>query len=475
MWPTFVTGEEPMSHGLYSKWSWRPETMSLSRYHGRHLTPFWKPLAQQGTSVGIFDVPFAPQVGVTRGFEVCEWWAHDTTGTGLRAAPDKILSIAKQSPAHPLSANRFFNASPDRTNHLKDLTSACIDGVKLRGTLTQRLIRETEPQLSLIVFPEIHHASHQLWHTVDPDHQIYDGRLNGRAPDPLLKDVYRAVNQQIAGLIEIVGSNATVMVFALHGMQPALGFPTFLGPLLTGHGFSRLANWSSQSWTERALSLFSAMKRHSPAALRRLYYALAPVAATHTLARPTMLPVYDFENTRAFSLPTDQYGWIRINLIGRELKGTVPLVEYNEICNQLEELLLTLTTEDGQLLVKDICRTAVNAEIASVNPLPDLVVHWHDAAFGSSLKIRDSKIQVAPFEEIDRSTCSGGVLHLSRQSRFTTKRRRSREAPGPIDYSKSVTARTKLRSEANSQDEQISFGGDCLLDRRRGRGKTWRS
>jgi predicted AlkP superfamily phosphohydrolase/phosphomutase len=54
VWPTFVTGEEPTSHGLYSEWSWRPEAMSLSRYHGRHLTPFWKPLAQQGTSLGIF-------------------------------------------------------------------------------------------------------------------------------------------------------------------------------------------------------------------------------------------------------------------------------------------------------------------------------------------------------------------------------------------------------------------------------------
>jgi len=40
VWPTFVTGEEPTSHGLYSEWSWRPEAMSLSRYHGRHLTSF---------------------------------------------------------------------------------------------------------------------------------------------------------------------------------------------------------------------------------------------------------------------------------------------------------------------------------------------------------------------------------------------------------------------------------------------------
>ena len=46
VWPTFMTGTEATTHGVYSEWSWRPETMSLSRYNGRHLTPFWKVLAE---------------------------------------------------------------------------------------------------------------------------------------------------------------------------------------------------------------------------------------------------------------------------------------------------------------------------------------------------------------------------------------------------------------------------------------------
>jgi predicted deacylase len=45
------------------------------------------------------------------------------------------------------------------------------------------------------------------------------------------------------------------------------------------------------------------------------------------------------------------------------------------------------------LLVEDITRTAANAESARDNPLPDLVVHWRDAAFASSLKIAGSKVQ----------------------------------------------------------------------------------
>jgi len=394
VWPTFMTGVEPTTHGMYSEWSWIPEAMSLIRYSGRHLTPFWKSYAEQGVSIGVFDVPFALPVGVSSGFEVCEWWAHDTTGAGLQAGPNQILSLVAQSPSHPLSSNRFVDTTPDNLSNLKELTAACVAGVQLRGTLAQRLIRETKPQLTLMVFPEIHHASHLMWHTVEPLHRFYEARAlsNKRAHETLLKDVYIAVDQQIGELIEVAGTNATVMVFALHGMRPALGFPGFLGPLLCERGFSRLESWSSQSWGRRTLSLLAAIKRHTPDDVKKLYYKLTPTAATHKLARPTMLPVYDWKNTRAFSLPTDQYGWIRVNLAGREAQGIVSLDHYDETCTQLEQMLLSLTSESGDALVRDITRTVQDGASALSNPLPDLVVHWEDAAFVTPLRIRGSNV-----------------------------------------------------------------------------------
>jgi predicted AlkP superfamily phosphohydrolase/phosphomutase len=398
VWPTFMTGVEPSIHGMYSEWSWIPEAMAVTRYHGRNLTPFWKSLAQQNISLGVFDVPFALPVGVSRGFEVCEWWAHDATGAALQAGPNGVLSLVKHAPAHPLSANRFVDTTPDNLSNLKELTTACIAGVKLRGMLAQRLISETRPQLSLIVFPEIHHASHQMWHTAEPQHQFYEGReMNGgNALEPMLKDVYRAVDEQIAGLIKLAGGDSAVMVFALHGMRPALGFPAFLGPLLCERGFSYLESWSSQTWRGRALSLLAATKRNTPDGLKKVYYKLTPTAATHKLARPTMLPAYNWKTTRAFSLPTDQYGWIRVNLAGREAQGIVSPDQYEWTCAELKAMLLARTTESGASLVRDIVRTAASAKCALNNPLPDLVVHWEDAAFASPLRIKDSKVRAEP-------------------------------------------------------------------------------
>src|SRR5262245_43825403 len=237
VWPTFLTGEEPTAHGIYSEWKWLPATMNLRRYEGHSLTPFWKSLAQQRVSIGVFDVPFAPPVGIKHGFEVCEWWAHDSTAAGLRAGPEDIRSIVRESLPHPLSANRFVTATPDSKSNIEELAAVCCAGVRLRGSLARRLIQKTNPQLSVVVFPEIHHAGHQLWHTIAPDHPIYDGlERNGRSFEPLLKDVHRAIDEQIAELIG-AGRADTVMVFALHGMRPALGFPGFLSSLLCESGF----------------------------------------------------------------------------------------------------------------------------------------------------------------------------------------------------------------------------------------------
>lgn len=414
VWPTFMTGEEPTAHGIYGEWRWRPETMSLGRHRAHQLTPFWKSLAQRKVSLGVFDVPFALPVGVSSGFEVCEWWAHDATGAGLQAAPEEVLSFVKDWQPHPLSAKQFVKTTPDSRRSLRKLTAACIAGVRLRGALAERLISETKPRLSLVVFPEVHHAGHQMWHTIEPENPVYrDRELSGestrelldeshtrrnstqlRRPERLLKDLYHAVDREIARLVRAMGGETNVIVFSLHGMRPALGVPAFLGPLLCERGFAHLAALRSQSWANRALSAFAGAKRRAPDVLKKIYYKLTPTAATHKLARPTMLPAYDWANTRAFSLPTDQYGWIRINLAGREAGGCVPLEHYEETCKQLEQMLLGLKADDGQLLVADIVRTATNAADASSNPLPDLVVHWRDAAFTSPLKIKDSKVRV---------------------------------------------------------------------------------
>ncbi len=398
VWPTFITGEEPASHGVYGEWCWRPEAMNLERYGGSGLKPFWQKLAQNGVKVGILDIPFAPLVGLKEGFEVSEWGPHDLLKGELEFSPTEIAGImTNQAAPHPLGSDRLDADGPDDYERLQKLSAGCLEGVKRRGSLAKKLIDFARPRLALINFPEIHHSGHYLWHKTVPHHELYDSPAFRKAPTikPALKEIYREVDRQIGTLITTAEAD-TVMVFSLHGMQATHGIPSFLGPLLCEKGFARLASWSNQTWPQRAWALLGCLKRKTPARLKKLYYKTLPPVATHKLARPTMMPVYDWSKTRAFSLPTDQHGWIRINLIGREAQGIVPLGEYDSTCEELKRLLRSLLTTDGRTLVHDVLRTATAAVDAQSLSLPDLIVHWENAAFEFPLRIKRSRVNTQP-------------------------------------------------------------------------------
>jgi len=107
-----------------------------------------------------------------------------------------------------------------------------------------------------------------------------------------------------------------------------------------------------------------------------------------------MLPPYDWRQTRAFALPTDQHGWIRINLRNRERDGIVAPEEYDSTCARVEDLMRSLQTKDGAPLVKSVMRMAANVAEAELMKLPDLVVHWTDATFKNGARIKDSNVRI---------------------------------------------------------------------------------
>jgi predicted AlkP superfamily phosphohydrolase/phosphomutase len=398
VWPTFITGGGPSEHGIYGEWCWRPETMSLSRYAGDTLTPFWAELARGGVTVGLLDVPFAPIVGLTKGFEVSEWGPHDVLWGRTQAAPSNAEALLGQFDPHPFSSGRLDAAGPGDDAALARLSAACVAGVRLRGDLAVRLLSGTSPQFSLVVFPELHTASHHLWHTVAPDHPFYSNGSPEQAPPaaPAITDILRETDRQIGRLVGAAGEGASVLVFSLHGMRPTRGIPALLGDLLHAWGFARLSGWGTQSWAERARTAFAAAKRRTPRALKKLYYGAVSQTVAQRLAQTTMLPAYHWPLTRAFPLPTDQHGWVRLNVAGREAAGVVAAAEIEATCARLAELLSALRTDDGRRVVREVFRPAGEAGGAGARQLPDLIIHWDDAAFDDPVVISDPPVRSRP-------------------------------------------------------------------------------
>src|SRR5229473_3348987 len=155
VWPTFMTGEDPEVHGIYSESCWEPATMSLSPFTGREIKPFWKALAEAGNTVGILAIPFMPFVELSDGFEVSESDPYLLPDVDGPSGPTGLAGwVTKQMAHDALSHGRIGVSGPDDLNNLQKLALDSLEGIRLRGKLAERLLRETRPNISIIVFTE---------------------------------------------------------------------------------------------------------------------------------------------------------------------------------------------------------------------------------------------------------------------------------------------------------------------------------
>jgi predicted AlkP superfamily phosphohydrolase/phosphomutase len=122
----------------------------------------------------------------------------------------------------------------------------------------------------------------------------------------------------------------------------------------------------------------------------------APPDLLTRVAETTALKQYDWDRTRAFCLPTDQHGWIQINLEGREARGLVPAAHYAGLCDEIADALVAARSQDGRPIVGKVLRLADQFGGRPPPTLPDLVVHWEDAAHDTPLRVAGSGIVSRP-------------------------------------------------------------------------------
>jgi predicted AlkP superfamily phosphohydrolase/phosphomutase len=364
IWPSFITGTSLWAHEKLSLWAWNPRQMRACRERFDSLQPFWRGPELAERAVGVLDVPLAPPPAPGRRFEIAEWGTNAIALGGMRVWPPSLASrvraIGGRHPVAPrLDAPAWAWVPPD-------LIAQCMDGIRRRARLIEHLLREERPELFIAVFGEAHTASHFLWHTADDtDHR----GMPRVAPASGIVDLYRLLDRQLEGILEHAGEEAAVLVFSLNGMRPTRGVPLILDPLFR----------SADLAVPIPRSPLSRLRRRAPTPLKRLYHRFMPPPVRLDLSKFAVTPRYDWSHTRAFALPSEQYGWIRVNVAGREAAGIVEAADYGALCDRIERLLGDLRLDDGTPMVQRVIRTAPSDRSVPSGPLPDLVVHWSPA------------------------------------------------------------------------------------------------
>jgi predicted AlkP superfamily phosphohydrolase/phosphomutase len=425
VWEHFLTGRGAAGNRRWGAVEFDPSTYEVWQEGARPETPFYA--ADPPLRAVIFDVPYASPARPVDGAVVVGWGGHDPGYPRASEPPGLLREIDARFGPHPACGNDYDIVwyRPDAIDRLCD---GLIVGARRRADAAAWLLRRyPDWELFLTVLSEPHSAGEQLWHGIDPELPTATSStaaLAGRR----LREVYRAVDDAVGRIVATLPDDAAVVVFSMHGMAgntadvPSMVLlPELLYRLQTGdvrmHGEADIPPGTLvipyRGWTPHVRGLFgdraslAQRVRGKAGGLRRRLAGHgdgAPVEAAvgvlgHPIPAETDLTPDDIGIPRstvdwqialqyrewwpcleAFALPTFYDGRIRLNVVGRERDGIVPVAAYDEVCDRLErELLDCRDAHTGQPLVSRVDRPRRDDPMACHGPDADLLVVWATA------------------------------------------------------------------------------------------------
>ena len=154
------------------------------------------------------------------------------------------------------------------------------------------------------------------------------------------------------------------------------------GERVSKHGEARTTpDIASVDNKPKTLSL-AGIKRLLPKKVTRLIADSLPWWLRDKIGASITSAKIDWTRTRAFALPTDLEGCIRINLKGREPHGIVaPGEEYESLCRKIASDMQKLRNPDtGKPAVQDVWIVRDHFGGPLADHLPDITVTWDNTA-----------------------------------------------------------------------------------------------
>jgi predicted AlkP superfamily phosphohydrolase/phosphomutase len=378
VWPTIYTGTYPGKHGIYNGLQLErgKQAVALVRPSDSGQRPFWQVLDSSGKRSIIFDGPFDYPLRDFSGIQILDWGTYERHYPA-QSSPVQILGeISRRFGAYPFG-DQMSRDAPVSIRQFQRARSELLAGVNLKGNVIEWLISHRPWDFLMAVFSETHPAGHYFWSS----HAKRQNESPAVPPEfsNTIKDIYKAVDAAIANIIATLDETTMIVVLSGQGMGPNNANWQLIPKILSRLGLlvtkskddgSTMAstNWLGEIRNSVPLRWRRSVSRRLPGTLRdclRVYWANAP---------------FDWSRTRAFHLPTDQLGYIRINLKGREPRGTVkPGSEYNDICNRICKVLKTLVNlQTGNPIVREVYHADDIFPGPHRSRLPDLIVTWRD-------------------------------------------------------------------------------------------------
>jgi predicted AlkP superfamily phosphohydrolase/phosphomutase len=375
-WPTFATGALPGKHGVYFPYQPRPGCQLAQHVQADQygVASFWHLSAQQGCRCVVYDVPETFPELEFPGRAIFDWGTWAWYGKPSAQPADLLKRMKNRYGRYPLGfeAKRLGARMPD----IAVLEDRLLRSIEYKRRTAEWLLQQEPWNLAVIGFCEGHPAGHYLWPlNADTDDVTDEQRMK------TLLRFYIALDGAIGALVAGLSADTALFIVSGDGMRPNRCAWYLLPAVLERMGYTCPVA-RGESGQRGPTSLVGRAKGLLSAKTRRKIANLLPWWLRDRLGAQEQAANIDWSKTRAFTLPSDLEGCIRINLKGREPYGIVqPGEEYRHLCDQIRKDLEGLTNPVSGLPA--VGRVWVRNEVfpgPRQEQLPDLIVTWNDKA-----------------------------------------------------------------------------------------------
>jgi predicted AlkP superfamily phosphohydrolase/phosphomutase len=401
-WTSIVTGVGPGKHGIFHFTNPVPGSYEVEQINAsaRRAPTIWRLLSDAGLRVAALNFPVSFPAESVNGAQVAGWLAPTDSSPGFTHPPELADEITRRFGRFPIQPDVRRHALAGRWD---EVARVAIVGIRYKAEVARWLAEREAYDLLGVVFVETDSVQHWCWRLIDPTHPQYPGT---GSPNPIL-EVYRALDEELASLLEVAGPDADALVVSDHGQASNSGGQVFLRGWLRAAGYltPRPEGASGRAGNRLVARAFNLIKNHAPNSVKVRLRARFPGLQSRAQRGMSGLTP-DWSRTRAWT----EMGHIFINLRGRQPNGIVePGEEYEALIAELTEGLLALEDEaSGERAVAAVTRGDEEFAGPWADAMPDLLVHWRDDVHPAALRWRGadgSEVSVA--RPPDRTLPSG--------------------------------------------------------------------
>jgi hypothetical protein len=373
-YPSLYCGREVADHGLYYpfQWSHLEQRVRLAD-HFPAPPAVWERPGGSGIRVLLIDPYEARMPEQMNGLGISGWQFRNRVVLPGWSRPQAARRHYERRFGRSPAVEEVFGSRSLAT--LRQMRRDLLPAPRRVATLTRDVLAKERVDLLWLTFCATHMAGHQFW---DLSQLAGDDRDRARREGlgSTLADVYAAADTAIGQVLETIPADADIILFSALGMGPNTSradlLPGMLSTVLSGRRAASSTNGASSSsiWWVRAAV---------PTRVRASIANALPRRAVLDLAARLEVRASDWSQVRAFTLPSDGVGYIRLNLQGREREGIVQPYEAQELVEEIVDGLMSFADPDGSRSIASVERVAdIAPGAARADLLPDLVVCWSE-------------------------------------------------------------------------------------------------